>query len=262
MIKLIMILKKSTLIAAGLIIILFNTSAFSCDKKTYTIGVQAIDYSPHYNFVTANRENFFNEFVVWLRLKTGCDFQILPLPIKRLKLAFEQQKGIDFIYPDNPNWHNSPQLKQEYTQRIYSSAIATALGGTMVKEANKNTSLTEFSVLAIPRGFTPVAWLPLQQKYNVTFREVTDAKAALMMVQTGRVDGADIEYNVAQYLIKKYKLTPMALANNLPFTPTDFHLSTLTQQEMMNTINGLVTNNKTDINKMKQKVKLLENKPN
>jgi polar amino acid transport system substrate-binding protein len=253
--------KKSLLITVGLLITLLNTSAFACDKKTYTIGVQAIDYSPHYNFVTNNSVNFFEEFIVWLKHKTGCNFEVVSLPIKRLNLAFEQQKNIDFIYPDNPNWHDTTQVKKEDIQRTYSPEITSALGGTMVKAINKNISLTDFNILAIPRGFTPVAWLPLQNKYKVKFREVTDGKAALLMVQTGRVDGADIEYNVAQYLINKYKLTPLVLAKNLPFTPTGFHLSTFSQLKMMSTINELVINNQADINEIKQKVKLLEKTP-
>jgi polar amino acid transport system substrate-binding protein len=252
--------KIPMLITVGFFLFFFNNSAYACNKKMYTIGVQAIDYSPHYNFVTTGSANFFNEFVVWLRQKTGCNFTILPLPIKRLNLGFEQQKIIDFIYPDNPNWHNTSPLKKDEPQRIYSPAIATALGGTMVNKSNKNISLEAFSVLAFPRGFTPVAWLPLQKKYQVAFREVTDGKAALLMVQTGRVDGADIEYNVAQYLVNKHKLTPMVLAKNLPFTPTGFHLSTFTQSAMMDTITELVINNQTDINQMKQKVRLLEQK--
>jgi hypothetical protein len=254
-----MILKKSTLGALFLFLMFLNKPVFSCEKEVYTIGVQAIDYTPHYNFVTNNRENFFNEFVTWLSQKTGCEFQIKPLPIKRLKLAFEQKNDIDFIYPDNPNWHgNSSNVSNK---RIYSQPIAKALGGTMVKEANKKVTLSGFEFLAFPRGFTPVAWLSLQPQYQIKFREVTDAKAALLMVQSNRVDGADIEYNVAQYIIKKYNLSSIVLADNLPFTPTDFHLATLTQPDMIQIINTLILNNKKDINKMKLKVNLIEKKP-
>jgi len=251
--------KKSTLGAFFLFLMFFNKPVFSCEKKVYTIGVQAIDYTPHYNFVTENKENLFIEFVDWLSQKTGCDFQIKPLPIKRLKLAFEQQNDIDFIYPDNPNWHDNTSNVTD--KRIYSLPIAKALGGTMVKEANKKVLLNEFELLAFPRGFTPVAWLSLHQEYEIKFREVTDAKAALLMVQSSRVDGADIEYNVAQYIIKKYNLSSMVLAENLPFTPTDFHLATLTQPVMMKVINTLLLTNTDDIKKMKLKVNLIEKKP-
>jgi hypothetical protein len=81
------------------------------------------------------------------------------------------------------------------------------------------------------------------------------------MVQSGRVDGADIEYNVAQYLIKKHNFKPMVLADNLPFTPTNFHISTLTQLAMMKTITELINSHQIEIKEMKQKVNLLEQKP-
>lgn len=244
-----------------LFLVVLNTSAYACNKKTYTIGVQNIDYRPHYSFVESNNESFFGDFVDWLKQKTGCQFKIISLPIKRLNLAFEQQQAIDFIYPDNPNWHQANPAVQAKKSRFYSSTITTALGGTMVKQANQNITLPNFSILAIPRGFTPVAWLPLKQQYPIKFREVTNAKAALLMVQANRATGADIEYNVAQYLIKRHQLAPMVLANNLPFTPTGFHLSTFKQVEMIKHISELIKENQSEINKIKKKFNLIEKIP-
>jgi len=257
-----MALNRVTLIVIGTLIATLSVRVSACDKKNYTIGVQSIDYTPHYNFTTSDRLNFLNEFIIWLELKTQCKFTILSLPIKRLNFTFEEQQTIDFIYPDNPNWHDISPSEETGIQRVYSPSIAVALGGTMVTEANKYISIAQFNTLAIPRGFTPVAWLPLKAQKKVNFREVSDAKASLLMVQTGRVDGADIEYNVAQYLIKKHKLLPMVLADNLPFIYTDFHLSTFTQLDMMKTITELVNNHQIEIKEMKKKVRLLEQKPN
>lgn len=131
----------------------------------------------------------------------------------------------------------------------------------MVTELNKDISLAQFDILAIPRGFAPVSWLLIQTQYQISFREVLDAKTSLLMVQYGRVDGADIEYYVAQYLIKKHNVKPMVLADNLPFTPANFHISTVTQLAMMKTITELVNIHQIEIKEMKQKVNLLEQNP-
>jgi len=242
-------------------LIIFPVQVSACASTPYTVGVENIDYSPHYNFSTPDGQSFFHEFIHWLKQKTGCKFKIIPLPIKRLNLVYEEEGSIDFIYPDNPNWHQTSLVAKEGEQRIYSPEIVTALGGTMVTESNKNMPLSEFSMLAIPRGFTPIAWLPLQSHYQFTIREVSDAKAALLMVQAGRADGADVEYNVAQYLIKKHKLSPMVLANNLPYTPTGLHLSTFDQLEMMETITKLILENQAEIQEIKKNFNLLEHRP-
>ena len=102
--------------------------AVACEKSVYTIGVQAIDYSPHYNFNDKDAANYFGEYVDWLNKKLPCTFIVKSLPIRRLNFLFEQGM-IDFIYPDNPSWHDDITAGS----RVYSSSLVTALGGTVVK---------------------------------------------------------------------------------------------------------------------------------
>jgi hypothetical protein len=174
-----------------------NNAAYACNvNKVYVIGVQAIDYSPHYNFIDGNSPNYFALFINWLESKSQCKFIIKSLPIKRLNLAFNAQSNIDFMYPDNSNWHDIAD------HRIYSQPIALALGGTMVNPQDKALPISQFKKLAVPLGFTPVAWLALQKHYPIEIHETANAKAALLMTIHQRANGADVEYNVAKYLIK------------------------------------------------------------
>jgi len=230
--------------------------AHACpDKnKTYVIGVQAIDYSPHYNFIQQGKANFFGDFVLWLSEQTQCNFQVKVLPIKRLNAEFEKTDNIDFVYPDNPNWHDSAINAKRY----YSKRLVTALGGTMVKPEHELISIEQFTNLAFPRGFSPVAWYPLQAKYGIQFTETLNATSALKMVLVNRVDGADIELNVARYLIDKAGMEPLVLAKNLPFTPTGFHLSTYRETALLEQINTLISNRQLDLAVLKQKAKLIE----
>jgi hypothetical protein len=161
---------RNSSLLIGMSIVILSTPTFACDKKSYTIGVQGIDYTPHYNFVTPNGLSFFSQFVKWLEQKTSCEFTVISLPIKRLNLPFEKKQTIDFIYPDNPNWHNTSQQDRKGPPRVYSPSLTVALGGTMVTELNRDISLTQFDILAIPRGFTPVSWLPIQTQYQISFR--------------------------------------------------------------------------------------------
>jgi len=219
------------------------------------VGVQSIAYSPHYDFVSDKQEGYFNDLIKWLEEKTQCTFLIRPLPIKRLKLSLRYQH-IDFMYPDNPTWNKTFDI-----DRYYSVPVTTALGGTMVKQSNENTKLHAFNRLAFPRGFTPVAWYQLEDGAHIKFTEVSSVLATLKMVLTNRADGADIEYNVANYLVTKHKLEPLVLAKNLPFTPTHFHLSTYRQTTIMQQINQLISTNPEVISKLKNKHGIIEKPP-
>jgi len=236
-----------------MMLFLANNSAYACKKESYTIGVQAIDYSPHYNFVDDSRASYFTEYVAWLNKHHPCQFKVVSLPIKRLNYFFEEGK-IDFIYPDNPNWHDQVTANS----RIYSQPLVTALGGTVVSLLDEYIELTNFKRLAFPRGFTPIAWLPLQAEHLIEFSETNSAKAALLMVQAGRAQGADVEWNVANYLISQHSLEPMALGKNLPFTPTAFHIATLEHKRRLTEINQLMHNNREQLEALKRQLNIQE----
>ncbi|GLX77766.1 hypothetical protein tinsulaeT_11060 [Thalassotalea insulae] len=233
-----------------------NSNACLYPERVFVVGVEAIEYSPHYNFVSPSQPNFFGDFIKWLERKTQCQFLVRSLPIKRLVLEYEQAGKLDFIYPDNPNWHRG-----QGGARYFSEELITALGTTIVQQQNLNIQVSNFNSLAFPRGFSPVAWYPLQNMYDIKFIETTNALAALKMVDTERADGADIEYNVAQYLMRKNHIQNLKIAKNLPFTPTSFHLSTLREVKMLNYINLITQQHKSEIIKIKQRLHIIEKLP-
>ena len=118
-----------------------------------------------------------------------------------------------------------------------------------------------FSSLAFPRGFTPIAFYPLRKKHYIDFIEVSNAYAAYMMVVNKRATGGDIEYNVAQHIMKKHKLPPLVLADNLPFTLTNFHLMAREANEFTTQIFSLIQENKEELAQLRKKAKLLEQRP-
>lgn len=50
--------------------------------------------------------------------------------------------------------------------------------------------------------FTPTAWLKLRNEYRVKLYEVPNAVTALNLVLKGQLDGADVEYHVAQHILR------------------------------------------------------------
>ncbi|GHF94322.1 hypothetical protein [Thalassotalea marina] len=255
--------KKSIITLVSLCFVSISLPSIACEKVPYKVGVQSIDYSPHYNGEHPNKETFFKLFIAWVSNKTGCKFEVINLPIKRLYLEFESD-SFDLMYPDNPAWHSNSSSDEQTAPldtRLYSPKIATALGGTMVKPEHENIKLESFRVLVFPRGFSPIAWYPLQESHAIEFKEVTDAAAALMMVDAGRATGADIEYNVARHLAKEHHYTALVLAKNLPFTPTGFHLSTIKHPKLMATISQLIDEHPQELSAMRKKAGLIENLP-
>ena len=225
-----------------------------CDsEKVYTIGVQSIAYSPHYNFIEKNKPSYFSLFLNWLEHKTNCKFVIKALPIKRLNFDQNNKINLDFIYPDNPIWHDNTD-----NTFFYSSPLVTAMSGMMVRPNNQNRELTSFKVLAIVRGFTPKQWLSETSKPLIEFHETHDALSSLKMVLYNRADGADIEYNVAQYLLKEHHLGELVLATKLPAKPTTFHISSKHQDKIITKINQLIEKYPSEIQALKDKVNLVE----
>jgi len=230
-----------------------SAKAAACEKKSYIIGVQSIDYSPHYNFVEKDAPSFFSLFLQWLEKKTACKFTVKALPIKRLNFDENNIISLDFIYPDNVTWHDKNDRK-----RFYSYPLVTAMTGMMVLPKEKNEDLEHFKTLAITRGFTPAQWLSLAPKYTIKYQETHDALASLKMVIYNRADGADVEYNVANYLLNKHHLEKLVLADKLPAWPTPFHISSVKYPAIINRINQLIQKYPDEIQALKDKVGIKE----
>jgi hypothetical protein len=222
-------------------------------EKNYIIGVQSIDYSPHYNFIEKGAPSYFSLFLTWLEQKTNCKFRVKALPIKRLNFDKNNIITLDFIYPDNAIWHDKNTVK-----RFYSLSLITAMTGMMVRPDKESTALEQFKTLAIVRGFTPAQWLFLAPNYTIKFHETHDALSALKMVLYKRADGADVEYNVAQYLLKKHHLNKLVLAKKLPDWTTTFHISSVQHPDIINKINRLIKKYPNEIQALKDKVNLIE----
>lgn len=185
--------------------------------------------------------------------KTSCKFTVKVLPIKRLNYVENSQYPLDFIYPDNPTWHEN-----NVDNRFYSDPIITAMTGMMVRPAEKKMPLEHFKVLAITRGFTPTQWLSLAPKHKIRFQETFNALASLKMVNYNRADGADVEYNVARYLTAKNKLSPLVLATQLPPWPTPFHLSTQKHPKILMLINQLMSQYPQELKALKAQLNIKE----
>lgn len=234
----------------------FIVSFADAAAKEYVVGIENIDYYPHYDFASAEPRGYFYELMTLFSKHSGHTFKYRNMPIKRLYVAAND--GLDLIYPDNPRWQ--PYLPVAYT-KTYSEPVIYSLGSTMVLPELRHISVARVKNLAVIHGFTPSRWLELKTAHTFRIVDVPDASSALGLLLKKRVDAAVVEYNVAQYYLKQHnKSGGLVFAEELPFTEMPFLLSSVTHPELIAEFNQFLITEKQAIKALKQKFQLIEHK--
>ncbi|MBU1309880.1 MAG: transporter substrate-binding domain-containing protein [Gammaproteobacteria bacterium] len=238
------------------IVMLLHTTALKCQTH-FVVGTEDINFYPHYNFTSSDSSGFANEVLQLFASKHGYQFSFQPLPVKRL---YHELDGlVDFIYPDNPNWAKYQSVQ---ASRSFSDPLIYNLGTTMVLAADKDISLSQFRTLAVIHGFTPTAWLNLRSQHRFKFYEVPNAISAVNLVLKGELQGADVEYNVAQHILRTQQQEgALVVASQLPMTRVSFHLSTMRHPLILQQFNRFLLNHQADIAALKHKYQLIDSLP-
>jgi hypothetical protein len=225
-------------------------------QKTFVVGCQDINYYPHYNFNTVKDKGYAWAVLEAFSKHSGHQFEYLSFPIKRLQRALAEER-IDFAYPDNADWDSLHDKTDSL--KTFSKPLISAVSVTMVLKEREYFNMKQFRSLSVPHGFTPVHWLVRIAKNRLNLIEVNTPNAAINLVLKNRVDGADVEYNVAQYILatpaRKRKVT---LAKNLPHGPVSFHLSTIEQKDIIHEFNDFIMSNQALLTRLRHYYRILE----
>ena len=231
-------------------------ASLQAKQTTYVIGIEDINYYPHYDFTGDQPRGYFYDLMQLFSQKSGYQFRFQKLPVKRLYLAAKDD--VDFVYPDNPKWQ--PYLHATF-EKIYSEPLIYTLGSTMVRSAHRELAVANVKSLAIIHGFTPFRWLELKKLYNFRIVDVPDVDSALGLLLKDRVDAAVIEYNVANAFLKAQQRTgELVFGENLPFTEVPFLLSTIKHQSVISEFNQFMRSEKSTIRQLKTRYGLIEHK--
>lgn len=218
--------------------------------ETFVIGAQNIEYYPHYDFASEVDKGYAWALLEAFSKASGHKFVYLDMPIRRLQL--ELLKGnVDFVYPDNPTWYNQivPANK-----KVFSVPLTRALGGTIVKVSHLGRGIDTVKRLAMPLGFTPVKWQDRIDTGKTVLTTVTDTISALKLLHHERVDAANLEYHVAQYLASTLpNLEPITLDPSLPYTDVAFSLATIEHGNMIAQLDQFVQQNQMLIASLKSR---------
>lgn len=226
------------------------------EPRQIVVGIEQIDYYPHYDFSPGQQRGFFYDLMQLFGKTAGYQIRFSALPVKRLYQ--EANSGIDLVYPDNPAWQQ--YLVAEYP-KTYSDSVIYTLGSTMVLPKNQQMPLEKFRSLAVIHGFAPHRWLELQKRYKFRMVDVADSASALGLVLKGRVHGASIELNVAhEYLRRIGQPGALVAADTLPFSELPFLLSSVNQPGLIIEFNRFLRQQQRAIQQLKNKYQLLEHK--
>jgi polar amino acid transport system substrate-binding protein len=229
---------------------------WSLQAKTYVIGIEQLDYYPHYDFKSAQPRGYFFDLMQLYSQWSGDKFVFKALPVKRLYK--DSVELTDFVYPDNKAWQPHLGVDEQIT-KYYSAPVIYTLGATMVLPHKQQMRLSEFKVLANIHGFSPTLWMELKKHSKFTILDVPDAESALRMTIRHRVDAANVEYNVALYHLEQMKLPgALVMAEHLPFSNLAFHLSSQKHPEQIRRFNQFLIEQQDQIQQLKQRYALVE----
>ncbi|WP_353406149.1 substrate-binding periplasmic protein [Pseudoteredinibacter isoporae] len=217
----------------------------------YKIGTQNFDYSPQYNFISRKDKGYAWAVLEAFARQENLHFEYVPLPLRRLQ--DELRRGsIDFIYPGNARWLEGENPHP--SDKTFSRALTMATYGTMVQRRRNGVGAENFRSVAFPKGFSPTKWRALLKKKQLQLVETSTPELALKMVLRDRADGADIEYNVTQFILNKLGHPgKLVMDDTLPITVVGFRVSTIQHREMIERLNAFLIDNQSLIDSLKKK---------
>lgn len=189
----------------------------------YTIGVEALDYYPHY------RADAKGEFSGYARAvldafgkDAGHQFSYRALPVTRLYVEFTSG-AVDFKYPDNAFWGGDAK---KGVKVLYSAAVTPYIDGLMVLPAR--VKATDIQTIGIVAGFTPFPYKEALAAKKHSLQERTSLDQVLKGVLVGRIDSAYVNIDVGRHALKTLGEDGKLQFNEaMPADRGNYHLSTI-----------------------------------
>lgn len=221
------------------------------------VGIEQINFYPHYDFSRTPARGYFYELMQLFAKESGFELEFVPLPVKRLYQ--EAADSVDVVYPDHPRWQKYLVVN---LPKYYSNPVEMNLGTTLVLPEKRDITLAQFRTLAIIHGFTPTRWIELQGQHRYKFVEVADVDSALGLVLKGRVDGANVEYHVAQDFMAKHQLQgQLVVGSQLPYTEFPFLLSSYNRPDVIKAFNQFLQTHAAQVAQLQRKYQLFGQLP-
>lgn len=193
------------LLAIGFLLSLGINNAVA--GPSYVVGVEALNYYPHYSDEGKTYSGFARELLDAFAQSKDYSFEYKILPVARLYESFFAG-DLDFKYPDSPLWQES---KRKGLAIEYSEPVVSYTDGVFVLPANKGKGVAALKSLGTVRGFTPWDYLGLVESRQLKVQEVNSFQQSLLQGVNARVDGVYMNAEVGHYHINNVLKLPGAL---------------------------------------------------
>lgn len=232
-------------------------AAPSLAQQNFTVGVEELDYLPHYAWNASapkgqEYQGYARDVLDAFAKAKGYSFTYAAYPVARLFDEFLAKKSIDFKFPDNPQW--SAEAKQG-GQVVYSEPVVAYIDGVVVTPARKGQPKDALKTLGAIKGFTAYEYLGAIKAGQVTLDESTDFQAMLKKCLAGRLDGAYSNVAVANWNLREKLKQPGALVFDeaLPHSKGSYLLSSLKHPRVIEEFNAWLQENASLVSGLKAK---------
>lgn len=223
--------------------------------ETYTIGVEQLDYYPHYaSKGGSDYTGFARDLLDAFAKKTGHTFTYKPLPVKRLYDAFVAEQ-VDFKYPDSQYW--SQDIKKG-KNIVYSTAVINYIDGVVIDPKNKGKGIDAIKTLGLIGGFEPWALKDHLKSGKIKEDPSNSFKAMLEKTLSGKNDAAYGNIDVINHILTQELKKPGALIfdESVPHSKDSYYLSTIKAPKVIEQFNQFLKDEKATIDQLKAKYQL------
>jgi ABC-type amino acid transport substrate-binding protein len=235
-----------------LTIISIGSASAAPTTQTFTIGVENLQYYPLHTVRNGQYVGFARDLLDAFAQKHGYKFEYVPMPINQLFPALLKEKTVDFKYPDNPQWQTV--LKQGISVKYSLPAVVSA-EGAMVLSARKGSDLAQVKTLGTVIGFTPWPYNDAIADKRIKLVTTGSFEGLLRDAMAGHLDAVYINIDVANTMLRDVLKSPGKLTFDprLPYTRSDFSLSSVRHPEIIEEFNTFLENEKPLVDALRKK---------
>jgi len=201
------------------------TLSYAADggNTVYTVGVEDVNYAPHYAFGKDRNvaEDILNDF----SKENKITLIFKPMSIGQLYWSLLTAETIDFKYPDHPTW--GTDIKRD-APMYYSKGVVDYVDGVVMLPDSSVRYINQLKVIGALRGFTLVPYLDLVEKHNISILRANDFENLIQALLKGRVDGVYANIDVIRQKVSELHgdNTKVYFNYKLPYQRSNYRLST------------------------------------
>ncbi len=220
-------------------------------QATYTIGVEALYFTPIASGVGGEYVGFARELLDAFAAHQGVAFEYKTYPVKRLYLMFFETGALDLKFPDNPYWN--AHLRED-AAISYSQPVVEYIDGVMVRPEHVGRGVEAIRTLGVIGGFTPWEYLDRIDTGTILVDDSSDKQPLLHKVLAGRLDGAYSNVDVGRHVLRAMgKPDALVFDPDLPHTRSHYHLSSIEHPELIEAFDAFLHEEAALVERLKDK---------